>query len=219
MVGKNYFKLKTSSIWGYPHKIYFRFLKKIEDRKIPKTLCILGCSDGKFVIPAAKRGFRVLALDIDKAALYGGKTTINNQEVIIDGLINRLNKEKVKKYVTVVDKDYLAYKPRATFSGVFTSGSIHYTENSKYSLNFTINKIKSYVSINGILLLEYIHTSTADNDPKRHFVTSRQIASFFNTPDWTIISNKKKKYLEEPNPRVAFTHKIVWGRLYAIRNK
>ena len=34
--------------------------------------CIVGCSDGKFLIPFARKHYKVSGYDIDEVALYGG---------------------------------------------------------------------------------------------------------------------------------------------------
>lgn len=218
MTYKNIYRLKTSSIWGHPPRRFFRFLDIVNKEKLPKTLCVLGCSDGRYVIPAAKRGFKVLAIDIDKTAICGGNMLINNKKVSVSGLMKRLKEEGVEKYVKVVNEDFIKYNTSDTFSSVFTSGSIQYAENNRYSIETIINKIKSYVSIGGILLLEYIHKPDTINSSTR-YLTANQIELFFKKPEWTITSNKVKKYVELPNPRNPSIHKIVWGRLYATRNQ
>jgi len=74
------------SIWGKPNRSFYRFLAMIETVGLPKTLCVLGCSDGKFVIPAARKGFSVLALDIDTIALYGGEIDLLGEKVVNVGM-------------------------------------------------------------------------------------------------------------------------------------
>lgn len=211
------YRVKTRSIWGNPSRIYFRFLGRLQDSNLPKTLCILGCSDGKFVIPAAKRGFSVLAIDIDRVALFGGSVNLFGRETAIQGLTKRLQIEDLTGMVEVVNKDFINYIPKTTFSGVFTSGSVHYAENAIYPFTQVVESVKKYVSSPGLLLFEYIHRSDFDNDEKRHFIVSRELASLFKEPDWIVTSNKKKIYVEDPNPRVKDIHQIVWGRLYALR--
>lgn len=211
------YSLKTQSVWGYPPSRFFQFLKQIEEKGLPKTLAVLGCSDGRYVIPAAKRKFEVLAVDIDETALFGEVSNNISGKVKIGGLVDRIQQEDVVDQVTVVSQDFLTYNPTIAFSGVFTSGSIHYVENTKYTLAYIVDKIKGYVSNNGILLLEYIVPSISDNDPNKHFVSSAEMAKHFCSPEWKIISNKRKTYIEESNPRTQHVHSISWGRLYATK--
>lgn len=218
MTNKNIYQLITSSIWGYPPQRFFKYLDMLNRKKLPKTLCVLGCSDGTYVIPAAKRGFKVRAIDIDKTAIYGGCMVINDKKVKVKGLVKRLKEEGVEKYVKVVNENFIKYNVDNTFSGVFTSGSIQHMGNNQYSLKTIINKIKSYVSVGGILLFEYIHNPNKINGHTRYF-TASQIESFFKKPEWNITSSKVKRYIELPNPCNPLIHKIAWGRLYATRNK
>jgi len=106
MRGKN-LKLKSKSVWGYPPRRFFKFLDRLRKKKLPKTLCILGCSDGTYVLPAAKRGFKVLAIDIDKIAIYGGKIIIAAQTVVVKGLVDRLKEDRLERYVEVVNGDFM----------------------------------------------------------------------------------------------------------------
>jgi len=210
------YQLKTSSIWGYPPRRFFRFLKIIQVEGLPKTLIILGCSDGRYVIPAAKRGFEVLAVDIDQTALMGGTATIAGKSMKMEGLVSRVEQEGVADLVTVVEGDFFTYHPRKTYSGLFTSGSIHYRENSKYSLGYITDKIQAVISDRGLLLFEYI-TPSNNRDSSRHYVSGKQLADYFRDPEWKITSNKRKTYIEPSNPRSDHIHKITWGRLYAQR--
>jgi 2-polyprenyl-3-methyl-5-hydroxy-6-metoxy-1,4-benzoquinol methylase len=209
--------LPTSSIWTEPTRRFFRFLNNIEHSGLPKKLAVLGCSDGTYVIPAARRGFDVLAIDTDRTALYGGTVPLHEKNSTTVGLINRLAIEQLEEKVMVVCEDFVLYNEdeQGKFSGVFTSGSIHYQENSQYPLDQILKSIQSYVATGGLLLVEYIHRSEHHSDPLKYFMTGKEIVRFFPTGTWNVSSNKKKRYTENPNPRNGETHDIAWGRLYA----
>lgn len=210
-------RIKSESIWGKPNPSYFKFLDCIETKKLPKTLCILGCSGGKFVIPAAKKDFKVLAIDRNRTELYGGNVYAGNKKIHTEGLFHYLKEANIEKNVEAIDDNFIEYNNRETFSGVFTSGFIHYEGDSKYSLDCIINCIKSYVSLNGLLFLEYIHRSKYDNDPNRHFLTKDQLNSYFSGRSWKILKHTKHTYTESANTRVPKTHRITWGYLHASR--
>jgi len=78
--------------------------------------------------------------------------------------------------VEIINQNYLEYFPTQTYSGVFTSGSIHYAENAGYPLELVIGRIQGYVSSGGFLFQEYIHRSESDNDPNRHFLDKAKMA-------------------------------------------
>lgn len=209
---------RYSYLWDKPNRRYFIFLNKIKEKGLPLDLCVLGASDGNYVIPAAKKGFIVTAIENDPIALYGGKVLKGDKEFSTAGLVTNVKREGVKKFVKIYDSDYITSRISHSFSGVFTSGSIHYQGNSKHSFKRIMQRIQKYVSVKGLLLIEYIHTSKENWDPKRHFINTNKMSSFFREPAWTIFSNKRKTYLEKSNPRNPKRHRIVWGRLYAIRN-
>lgn len=206
------------SVWGKPNRSYYRFLRILEDTSLPKTIGILGCSDGKFVLPAARKGFSVLAIDIDTTALFGGKMNVGGETILNIGLKKRLEIAKVESLVKIVCGSFLEYPTDQKYTGVFTSGSIHYGENSRYSLAEVIGKMQDFVAPNGLLFQEYIHTSEEDNDRSRHFVDKNTMALFFENPSWTILKHRKKQYIEGPNPRNDKEHLIVWGSILARRN-
>lgn len=213
------YKLKTKSVWPYPKPRFFKFLNKIEVDNLPKNLCVIGCADGTYVLPAAKRGFDVTAIDIDTEAINGGA------DILIDGLYykNIGLRKRLELETDIVDKveifniDYMDYTPTKTFSLIFTSGSLHYDNNSKYSIHELISKMLSMLSINGILLLEYIHQSSPS---ERHFLNKKQVDELFEKFDNVeIISHKVKKYIEKPNSRDNTIHEISWGRVYVKKVK
>lgn len=206
-------------LWEKPNQRYSLFLEKIKNKGLPLNICILGASDGNYVIPAVQKGFNVVAFEVDEVALYGGTVSRGDKEFTTVGLLNHVIENDMQKHVEIVPENYITYINNDSFSSVFTSGSIHYQDNSKYDLSQIISRIQMYVSTDGLLLLEYIHKSIENDDSNRHFVTSSQIALFFNKTDWNITSNKKKTYIEPPNPRNEKIHKVVWGRLHAEKIK
>ena len=65
--------MKTKSIWGVPPKRLYKLVSLLENSNIKNpTACIVGCSDGKFLLPFARKHIKVVGYDIDKIALYGG---------------------------------------------------------------------------------------------------------------------------------------------------
>ena len=96
---------RTKSLWGNPLSRYYNFLKRVENefQSSALSLSVLGCSDGKFVLPAARKGYKVLAVDIDEIAIKGGTKTGPEGEVFMEGLISRLKKEELENQVKVLN--------------------------------------------------------------------------------------------------------------------
>lgn len=210
--------IKKGNLWYPPTKSLYSFLTRVERLELPKTFAVLGCADGNYVVPAARRGFEVLAIDIDTVALYGGRANIGGKDLEIIGMKKKLERLGLEEKVNIVRQSYLDYQPETTFSGVIVSESTHYQANSRYSLDERIAKIQSYLSIGGLFLLEYLHLSDRNSDLERFF-TSKSLKSYFKPPQWKLISNKIKVYLEEPNIRNNSVHEINLGRLYSQKIK
>lgn len=210
--------LRTRSMWGPTHRRIYNYLDLLEASGLERSLCVVGSSDGAEVLPAAKRGFQVRAIDIDPVALRGGAVRINEQEFSVKGLQHWLEIDGTSENVEVIERDFMDIVSDRLFTGVFASGVIHYETNMKYTPENMIRKLQSFVAIGGIILIEYIHPSEdANNDPTRYYLTASQIAQWFQNPDWYIRSNKVKAYADTPNPRNPRHHTTTWGKLYATK--
>lgn len=209
-------KYKTKSIWPSPGKRFYNFLNYASKNNLSKNILIIGCSDGTYVIPSAKRGFQVTAFDIDKEAIYGGNDLeIDNKIIKYLGLKKRIELEgdagdKIEYQLC----DFMNYNKNKKFSLVFTSGSIHYAYNSKYSVKNMIFKMLDMLEENGMLLLEYICKDN-NTDNTRHFLSKKEINDIiYGYTGVKIISHKLKAYTESANPRNKKSHEITWGRVY-----
>ena len=207
--------MKTKSIWNEPNERFYKYLKNVEKYNLEKNILVIGCSDGTYVIPAARKGFYVTALDIDKSAIYGSEPImIDNKYIENIGLEGRLKKENLCDKVYYEVCDYMKWKSEKKYSLIFTSGSIHYEFNTKYNADDMIYKMIDMLCNNGILLLEYIHEDE-NTDNNRHFVTKSFIEKILkNRNDIRILSHKVKTYIEQANPRENKVHTIKWGRIY-----
>ena len=209
-------KLQTKSIWGNPPQRFYNFLKYAEKYNLKKNLLVIGCSDGTYVIPAAKRGFDVVGIDIDREAIYGGASVlVGNHYLKNSGLKKRLELEKdVVGKVFYKVCDFMNYNPKDKFSLIFTSGSIHYEQNRDKNLEQMITKMINMLCDKGILLIEYIHKDH-NTDKNRYFVSKEELNCILDKiNNIRIISHKVKKYIEKNNPRDNKIHQILWGRVY-----
>ena len=65
--------MKTKSIWGNPPTRLYKLINIAKkDWENNFSACIVGCSDGKFLMPFAREHIKVTGYDIDDIALYGG---------------------------------------------------------------------------------------------------------------------------------------------------
>ena len=124
--------MRTSSLWGKPPTRYYKFIRRVEGEfpSVPLRVAILGCSDGKFVLPAARQGHYVLAMDIDEIALFGGTKLGPTGAVHMLGLRERLRAEHLSHLVSIVHGDFVEYRSKKRFHAVFTSGAVQYSRNA-----------------------------------------------------------------------------------------
>ena len=216
--------MKTKSIWGIPPKRLYNLITRAEeDFGKNFTACIVGCSDGKFLMPFARKQIRVTGYDIDDIALYGGvkdfpiidkkvkyiyskKFVSKNYELEkrrVCGIIERLEKEKLSGYANIEKRDFYRNLPKEKFNVVFTSCSLHYSANKDFTLEDKTKKLQSIVLQNGYLYIDYmmaIDEEDYDNYPESKFYRKKEILNYFND-DWEILS-----FRENNNPSFEGAH-------------
>ena len=85
--------MKTKSIWGNPPTRLYKLLnlsKKEWGNNF--TVCIVGCSDGKFLMPFARNEIKVTGYDIDEVALYGGDISKFVPEEVVSEINRKMQK-------------------------------------------------------------------------------------------------------------------------------
>lgn len=151
--------MKTASLWGPPPTRFYRFLRLLESELSlgQRRIAVLGCADGKFVLPAARRGYDVLAIDVDRIALFGGTKEDQSGTVRIPGLASRLLSEGLDKGVTIRCGDFVALRPECDLSpAVLTSGSIQYSLNMPRTAEELLNAALGYVAPGGFFYIDYM---------------------------------------------------------------
>lgn len=206
--------MKTKSIWGNPPTRLYKLLNMAKKEWGQDfTACIVGCSDGKFLMPFAREGIKVTGYDIDDIALYGGnkefpilnkkikyKYTKNfkSKEFELEtrrvlGVTERLKIEKLEKYANIEKRDFYRDQPNKKFDVVFTSCSLHYSANQDFTLEEKTKKLQDIVSKKGYLYIDYMMAIDEDdytNYPAAKFYRKKEIINYFNE-DWEIISYKE----------------------------
>lgn len=209
--------MKTKSIWGNPPKRLYNLIKRAEiDYGKNFETCIVGCSDGKFLMPFARKGYPVTGYDIDEIALYGGVKTfpiIKNKVVyeytsdfisekyeledkVIMGLSDRIEKENLNKYANIELRDFYKDVPNEKFDVVFTSCSLHYSVNQNFSLKEKILKLQEVVRKNGLLYIDYMMAIDEQDDKKypfEKFFRKGEILKYFDK-NWKIIFHIENNY-------------------------
>ena len=216
--------MKTKSIWGNPPTRLYKLLN-IAKKEWGKdfTACIVGCSDGKFLMPFAREGIKVTGYDIDDIALYGGfkdfpiiekkikypySKNFKSKEFKLEtkkvlGVTERLQIEKISQYAHIEKRDFYRNIPKEKFNVVFTSCSLHYSANKDFTLEDKTKKLQDIVKPNGYLYIDYmmaIDEQDYNTYPKEKFYRKNEIKKYFDS-NWEIIS-----YRENNNPSFEGAH-------------
>lgn len=175
--------MKTKSIWGNPPTRIYKIQNLLKNEKGDFTTCIVGCSDGKFLMPFARNKNFVTGYDIDKIALYGGKKLFpikkdnkkfkyskdfvskefELEETPVMGLVERLDIENCKDYAHIELRDFYKNVPDKQFDLVFTSCSLHYSKNKEFTLQDKVNKLKQITKVGGYLYMDYMMAIEEDD--------------------------------------------------------
>lgn len=216
--------MKTKSIWGNPPTRLYRLMEKAEKSFNGNyTACIVGCSDGKFLLPFARKNILVTGYDIDDVALYGGEKEFpiidkkikykytpdfKSKEYKLEtknvvGVVDRVKLENVEKYTIIEKRDFYKDIPSKKFDVVFTSCSLHYTANKAYTLEEKTKKLQSIVNNNGYLYIDYMMAIAEDDYetyPEEKFYRKNEILKYFDN-NWEILS-----FRENNNPSFEGAH-------------
>lgn len=215
--------MKTASLWGTPPSRYYRYLQRVRDcsSKQHPTLAVVGCADGKYVVPAARLGFRVWAIDIDEVALFGGEKHDAGGPVEMPGLVARVREEGLEKLVEVVHGDFAECPPGRRFDGVFTSGALQYSNNIGRSLEEMVTAVGDCVRPAGLLYIDYMlpyeeKYRGRPNCPEagwwREYFTGR--------PQWEVRYNRvMRPTLDRAHVEYPVDHYHQWGHLLAARTR
>lgn len=236
--------MKTKSIWGNPPTRLYKLLNLAkEDWGKNFTACIVGCSDGKFLMPFAREHIKVTGYDIDDIALFGGNKefpivkekikysfTPNFKSAVFEletkkvlGIIERLQIENLLQFATIEKKDFYRSLPTDKFNVVFTSCSLHYSANQDFTLEEKTKKLQEIVLPNGYLYIDYmmaIDENDYDNYPSSKFYRKKEILNYFDN-NWEILSFKENNIpsFEGAHVDCVIDHFHRFGYILAKRRK
>lgn len=206
--------MKTKSIWGNPPTRLYKLMKLAKENYGENfTACIVGCSDGKFLMPFARSGYEITGYDIDNTALYGGekdfpitdkkiKYKYSDNFVSADyklekkkvlGITERLQLENLEKFATIEKRDFYKCDNKEKFDVVFTSCSLHYSVNKDFTLEEKTKMLQNIVSPEGLLYIDYM-MAIDEKDyityPQSKFYRKGEIITYFGD-NWNIISYRE----------------------------
>ncbi|MGW2998740.1 class I SAM-dependent methyltransferase [Streptomyces sp. NPDC001155] len=176
----------TKSLWQETRTFFSLFLSMIEERGV-SSVCVVGASDGKFVLPLARRGMHVVAIERDETAINGGPVVLPGHiEGTMPGLRKRLAEEGLSERVEIVEADILGPAVKVEPSdAVWTSCSWHYSVNHRRPLGDFISAMKDLCRPDGGLFgAEYMLPVEPRHLSTEHYPEEGEMRRFF--PDWSI---------------------------------
>jgi hypothetical protein len=211
---------RTASSWGSPPSRHYRFLSHVE-RLFPNrkpSLTVVGCADGKFVMPAARRGWRIFAVDVDTRMIDGCEAEPSiGVPVPVPGLMRRLDEEGLGRLVNVVRGDFMTSDlPPA--DALWTSGALQYSNNIPYGIEALTDRLGTLLHGNGRVYIEYMLPVEQRFESRPNCPPLSWWVESFPLRGWSILSHTHAYETPDgPHPYAPWHHVHSWGRLLAAR--
>ncbi|KIF78049.1 hypothetical protein QR77_38025 [Streptomyces sp. 150FB] len=213
--------MKTASLWGAPPTRFYTFLQRLEQRTTgTPTLAVLGCADGKFVLPAARRGIKVWAIDIDEVTLFGGYKDNDGEQTRVPGLVSRLKTEGLEDLVEVRHGSFVDIHPERRFDGVFTSGALQYSNNTGNDLGDMVTRLGGLVREGGLLYIDYMLPHEEKYKGRPNCPEAGWWKDYFRArSEWNVVYNRAMRpTLDKAHLDYPVDHYHQWGHLLAERH-
>jgi SAM-dependent methyltransferase len=207
----------TASVWEDTRTFFPLFVHQLE-RAAATTVYVVGASDGKFVLPLARRGLHVYAIERDQLALDGGPVTLPGpRHGVMDGLRRRLHTTDLNRHVEIIEADLLDLPtglPPA--DAVWTSCSWHYSANHRRPLGNFLDSMKSLCRPGGLLGAEYMMPVEPRHIGIEHYPDLGELRHHF--VGWNVIwETHTPPFVEAPHVEHLDDHIHRMGLLIAAR--
>ncbi len=157
-------------------------------------MLVVGASDGKFVLPLAKMGMVVTAVDIDNEALVTNRDSLKSRAAAA-GLDGR---------VQCVQGDIRDLQ-LGKFDAVWTSCSWHYSHNFNRPLIDFIEILKTHLRPGGLFAAEYMMPVDVGHVAVEHYLEPGEIWGYIGA--WQRLWDAHTTvYIEEPRPGQTSRH-------------
>jgi SAM-dependent methyltransferase len=212
--------MRTSSLWEHTLSFFPQYLASLKEHTSPgATVAVVGASDGKFVLPLAAAGYRVIAIERDPLALHGGQIRLPcDVSTRAMGLINRLKAEDLHDRVEVTECDFLADGPCCDpCDAIWTSCSWHYSMNHHRPLAEFIARMQQLVRRGGVFGAEFMMPTEQRHFRIEHYTSPERLSHHF-TGGWTIaLTLRTSEFTERAHVGQLHDHTHRMGLLIALR--
>ncbi|GAA2129145.1 hypothetical protein GCM10009760_00060 [Kitasatospora kazusensis] len=181
--------MQTRSLWEHTLTFFPQFLAALKEHASPDaTVAVVGASDGKFVLPLAAAGYRVIAIECDPLALHGGEVNLpGDVNAHAMGLIDRLKLEELYDRVQVVEEDFLNAEPLDMLcDAVWTSCSWHYSANHHRPLAEFVARMQLLVRAGGLFGAEFMMPVESRHRLVEHYTSPEKLSRHF-TSAWNVL--------------------------------
>lgn len=180
--------METPSSWADTKTFFPLLLSALERKGIVGRACVVGASDGKFVLPLAEKGWQVAAIDNDPVALFGGQIEFPKGKFHeTAGLQGRAHEHGLVSQIELILADMYEFDSQDQFDAVFTSCSWHYSKNHDRPVRDFVHKMQQRVVVGGIFCAEYMMPVEAKHFDFEHYMQEGQIRQYFSRNEWEIV--------------------------------
>lgn len=179
------------SFWGELFSSFPRIAVETGEDLKGMTACVLGASDGKFVIPLAAAGCRVTAVDVDPVMLYGGDVQRPGRIEHVNGLTRNMAEEGVSDNCVIVEHDYMTWRTEDVFDIVITSGSWPYNRNFEYGLAGVVGRMQELTAPGGYLFADYLAPYTDYERTVELYPEPADLDRLFPAERWHTVANEE----------------------------
>lgn len=208
----------TTSVWQHTKTFFPLFLEQLQSSGA-RTVCVVGASDGKFVLPLARRGIRVIAIERDSLALNGGPVILPGPTpATMAGLRSRLATEQLEHLVQIVEADLLGLDgDLEPVDAVWTSCSWHYSVNHQRPFAEFIAAMQTRVRADsGLFGAEYMMPVEPRHFGCEHYPDAGELRRYF--AGWNVLWEAcTPAFVEDPHVEQLRPHVHRMGLLIAAR--
>jgi SAM-dependent methyltransferase len=209
----------TASVWQTTRTFFPLFVEHLQQTRA-RSVCVVGASDGKFVLPLARRGLTVRAIECDALALNGGSVTLPGPIVgTMAGLRQRLAVEGLSDRVEIIQADLLDLGgiDLNPLDAAWTSCSWHYSANHRRPLADFLAAMQALCRPDGGLFgAEYMQPVHPRHLGSEHYPEAGELRRYF--ADWNILwETYTPAFVEEPHVEQLESHVHRMGLFIADR--
>jgi SAM-dependent methyltransferase len=213
--------MRTFSLWEQTLTFFPQFLATLGQYAPPGgSITVVGASDGKFVLPLAASGYRVVAIERDPLALHGGDIRLPADiTALAQGLIARVECEGLQDCVQVVEEEFLAAAPSLVpCDAIWTSCSWHYSVNHQRPLAEFVGRMQHLVRPGGLFGAEFMMPVEEKHFVIEHYTSPERLSRHF-AEGWTVLLTlRTSEFREKAHIGQLQDHVHRMGLLLALRH-